>query len=120
MRFVALENKLGIKDDLELAREEERLTKRRALELFVSGLLDSFEVGTFCGLSRIHRYLFQDVYDFAGELRTVNIAKGVFRFACDGIGGGASGAKPRVVSSSAGALASFALKFSITAIERRR
>lgn len=80
MRLVALENKLGIKDDLELAREEERLTKRRALELFESRLLDSFEVGTFCGLSKIHHYLFQDVYDFAGELRTVNIAKGAFRF----------------------------------------
>lgn len=84
MRFVALENKLGIKDDLELAREKERLTKRRAPELFVSGLLDSFGVDTFCGLSKIHRYLFQDVYDFAGKLRTVNIAKGAFRFACDG------------------------------------
>lgn len=77
---MALENKLGVKDDLELAREEERLTKRRALELFESGLLDSFEVGAFRGLSKIHRCLFQDVYDFAGGLRTVNIANGSFRF----------------------------------------
>lgn len=78
---MALENKLGIESEIELAREEERLTKRRALELFEDGLLGTFEVGTFAGLSQIHRYLFQDVYDFAGERRTVNIAKGNFRFA---------------------------------------
>lgn len=78
---MALENKLGLSNDIELAREEERLTKKRALELFESGLLDTFEVGTFAGLSRIHGYLFQDVYDFAGKLRVVNIAKGNFRFA---------------------------------------
>lgn len=76
-----LENKLGITSEVELAREEERLTKRRALELYDSGLLETFEVGTFRGLAQIHRYLFQDVYDFAGEVRTVNIAKGNFRFA---------------------------------------
>lgn len=76
-----LENKLGITNEIELAREEERLTKLRALELFESGLLDTFEVGTFNGLSAIHGFLFQDVYDFAGAMRTVNIAKGNFRFA---------------------------------------
>lgn len=76
-----LENRLGITNDLELAREEERLTKMRALELFEKGLLDTFEVGTFSGLAAIHRYLFQDVYDSAGKMRDVNIAKGSFRFA---------------------------------------
>ena len=78
---MVLENKLGITDAAELAREEEQLSKRRALELFEAGLLDQFEVGTFKGLAQIHRTLFQDIYDFAGELRTVNIAKGNFRFA---------------------------------------
>ena len=76
-----LGNKLGITSEAELAREEERLTKLRALELYDSCLLGTFEVGTFKGLSQIHRHLFQDVYDFAGEARTVNIAKGSFRFA---------------------------------------
>lgn len=76
-----LENKLGIENDVELAREEERLTKQRALELFEDGLLSSFEVGTFAGLSKIHGYLFQDVYAFAGQMRTVNITRGSFRFA---------------------------------------
>lgn len=76
-----LENKLGIANEVELAREEERLTKLRARELFEMGLFDSFEVGTFAGLCSIHRHLFQDVYDFASRMRTVNIAKGNFRFA---------------------------------------
>lgn len=76
-----LENKLGITDSARLAREEERLSKRRALELFDLGLLDSFEAGTFAGLAQIHAYLFGDIYGFAGKLRTVNIAKGAFRFA---------------------------------------
>lgn len=76
-----LENKLGIANEVELACEEERLTKLRARELFEMGLFDSFEVGTFAGLCSIHRHLFQDVYDFAGRMRTVNIAKGNFRFA---------------------------------------
>ena len=76
-----LGNKLGIANEVELAREEERLTKLRARELFEMGLFDSFEVGTFAGLCSIHRHLFQDVYDFAGRMRTVNIAKGNFRFA---------------------------------------
>lgn len=78
---MTLENKLGLTSSVELAHEEERLTKRRALELYDKGLLSTFEVGTFSGLSKIHGYLFQDVYDFAGEMRTVNIAKGNFRFA---------------------------------------
>lgn len=78
---MVLENKLGISDQVELAREEERLSKIRAIELFERGILDTFEVGNFRGLSSIHRYLFQDVYDFVGEIRTVNIVKGKFRFA---------------------------------------
>lgn len=76
-----LDNKLGIMSEAELAREEELLTKRRALELFEGGLLETFEVGTFVGLAKIHSYLFQDVYAFAGKMRDVNIAKGNFRFA---------------------------------------
>lgn len=78
---MVLENKLGITDSAELAREEERISKTKALALFESGLLDTFEVGTFKGLCSIHKYLFEDIYDFAGKLRTVNIAKGNFRFA---------------------------------------
>ena len=76
-----MENKLGITDSAELAREEERIGKARALELFEKGLLDTFEVGTFQGLAQIHKYLFEEIYDFAGQVRTVNIAKGNFRFA---------------------------------------
>ncbi len=78
---MALENKLGITDSAELAREEERISKARALELFEKGLLDVFEVGTFQGLAQIHEYLFGEIYGFAGQIRTVNIAKGNFRFA---------------------------------------
>lgn len=78
---MTIENKLGIDDTLKLAHEEERLTKKRALELYDKKILDSFEIGTFAGLKDIHGYLFQDVYPFAGKLRTVNIAKGHFRFA---------------------------------------
>jgi cell filamentation protein len=78
---MALENKLGITDSAELARAEEKISKTKALELFETGLLDTFEVGTFAGLAKIHAYLFEDIYDFAGKLRTVNIAKGNFRFA---------------------------------------
>ena len=78
---MAIENKLGINDSLELAREEERLTKKRALELYDNKILANFEVGTFAGLKAIHGYLFQDIYPFAGKIRTVNIAKGHFRFA---------------------------------------
>lgn len=78
---MALENKLGITSEIELAREEERLSKTRAMELFDKGVIDGIEVGTFKGLSAIHAYLFQDVYGFAGQMRTVNLAKGSFRFA---------------------------------------
>ena len=78
---MALENKLGITDSAELARVEEKISKTKALELFEKGLLDQFEVGTFAGLSKIHKYLFDEIYDFAGTVRTVNIAKGNFRFA---------------------------------------
>jgi cell filamentation protein len=76
-----LDNKLGITDSSELARLEEKVSKTKALELFESGILDTFEVGTFDGLSKIHQYLFGEIYTFAGEVRTVNIAKGGFRFA---------------------------------------
>lgn len=78
---MVLENKLGITNSSELAREEERLSKKRALELFETQRFNAMKVGTFKTLKEIHKYLFQDVYDFAGELRTVNIAKGNFRFA---------------------------------------
>ncbi len=78
---MALENKLNITDSAELAREEERISKKKAVELFDSKLIDTFEVGTFAGLVAIHKYLFEDIYDFAGKMRTVNIAKGSFRFA---------------------------------------
>ncbi|WP_294160573.1 protein adenylyltransferase Fic [uncultured Selenomonas sp.] len=76
-----LPNKLGLTDAIELAHREELLTKRRALELYDKRLLEQLDVGTFQSLASIHGYLFQDVYDFAGKLRTVNIAKGNFRFA---------------------------------------
>ena len=78
---MVLENKLGITNSSELAREEERLSKQRALELFEAQHFNAMKAGTFKSLQEIHKYLFQDVYDFAGELRTVNIAKGNFRFA---------------------------------------
>ena len=77
---MALENKLGITDSTELAKAEERISKTKALEMFQQGLLDTFEVGTFRGLSQIHKYLFDEIYDVAGQVRTVNIAKGGFRF----------------------------------------
>ena len=78
---MTLENKLGIEDSAELAREEERISKKKALELFETGYLDSLEAGTFDTLSRIHKYLFDEIYDFAGNIRMVNLAKGNFRFA---------------------------------------
>lgn len=78
---MALSNKLGITSSAELAREEERISKTRAMELFEKSILDTFEVGTFRGLAQIHAYLFGDIYDFAGKLRDVNLAKGSFRFA---------------------------------------
>lgn len=77
---MALDNKLGITDSSELARVEEKISKTKALELFETGLLDTFEVGTFDGLAKIHKYLFDEIYDSAGKIRTVNIVKGGFRF----------------------------------------
>ena len=78
---MALENKLGLTSSADLAREEERISKKKAVALFEKGLLNQLEAGTFSSLQFIHKYLFEDIYDFAGELRTVNIAKGNFRFA---------------------------------------
>ena len=75
-----LENKLGITNLVELAKEEERITKAKALELFDTNKINEIEVGTFNGLSQIHKFLFEDVYYFAGKLRNENIAKGNFRF----------------------------------------
>ena len=79
--MAALKNKLGIIDSTELAREEERISKRRAAELFESGLLDALKPGSYSALQTIHKYLFSDIYEFAGQTRTVNLAKGNFRFA---------------------------------------
>ncbi len=76
-----IENKLGITDSVLLFREEERISKKRAAELFENGLTDTLKVGSVCTLKAIHKQLFGDIYDFAGEVRTVNIAKGNFRFA---------------------------------------
>lgn len=76
-----LENRLGITSSVELAREEERISKKRAVEMFESGKLAELEAGTVTSLQMIHKVLFGDIYDFAGKLRTVNIAKGNFRFA---------------------------------------
>ncbi len=79
---MALENKLDITSSAELAREEEeRISKKKAVELFESGTLDKLEPGKFASLQAIHKALFEDIYDFAGQLRTVNLAKGNFRFA---------------------------------------
>ena len=78
---MALENKLGIVDSAELARIEEKISKQKALELFDKGILDTFPVGSFEGLAMIHKYLFDEIYDFAGKMRTENISKGNFRFA---------------------------------------
>ena len=78
---MALKNKLGIDNSAELAREEERISKKKALELFENGMLDTLEAGKFSALKAIHKYLFDEIYDFAGEVRNVNIAKGNFRFA---------------------------------------
>ena len=78
---MALENKLGLTSSADLAREEERISKKKAIELFENGILDNLPAGKFSTLQTIHKYLFGDIYDFAGELRTVNISKGNFRFA---------------------------------------
>lgn len=78
---MALENRLGITDPAELAREEERISKTRAIELFETNFLATLKAGSFDALSKIHAFLFSDIYPFAGKMRTVNIAKGNFRFA---------------------------------------
>ena len=78
---MTLENRLNITDSDELAREEERISKKKAADLFDNKLLDSFPAGKFDTLQAIHKYMFEDVFDFAGEIRTVNLAKGNFRFA---------------------------------------
>lgn len=78
---MVFENKLGITSSAELACEEERISKKKAVELFESGTLDKLEPGKFASLQAIHKALFEDIYDFAGQLRTVNLAKGNFRFA---------------------------------------
>ncbi len=77
---MALQNKLGLTQSADLAREEERISKKKAVDLFESNLLDTKNPGTFSSLQFIHRYLFEDIYDFAGKIRTVNLAKGNFRF----------------------------------------
>ena len=76
-----LENKLGITSSPALAEAEERISKKKAVELFESGILDTLEAGKFASLQTIHRVLFEDIYDFAGKIRAVNLAKGSFRFA---------------------------------------
>jgi cell filamentation protein len=78
---MALENKLNITDSAELARQEEKISKKKAVELFETGYLDKLKAGKFETLSKIHEYLFSEIYNFAGKLRDVNIAKGSFRFA---------------------------------------
>lgn len=77
---MALENKLGLTNDAELAREEERISKKKAILFFENGMLDSLHAGKFETLKEIHKYLFDDIYEFAGKVRTVNMAKGNFRF----------------------------------------
>lgn len=78
---MALDNKLNITSPADIAREEERISKKKAIELFENDILDSLEAGSFASLRAVHRHLFEDIYEFAGELRTVNISKGSFRFA---------------------------------------
>lgn len=79
--MAALKNKLGIIDSTELAREEERISKKKAAEMFESGMLDTVKPGSYAALQAIHKQLFGDIYEFAGQTRNVNIAKGNFRFA---------------------------------------
>lgn len=76
-----LENKIGLTSSADLAREEERISKKKAVELFEKGILDDLPAGVFSTLQVIHRYLFEDIYPFAGKIRTVNVTKGNFRFA---------------------------------------
>ena len=78
---MSLDNKLGISDSFKLANEEEKISKKKALEMFQTGFLNSLQAGSLEALIQIHKYLFEDIYEFAGKLRTVNMAKGNFRFA---------------------------------------
>lgn len=78
---MTLKNKLGLTNSIDLDIEEERISKKKAIELFESGILDTLPAGKFSTLQKIHEYLFNDIYDFAGEVRSANIAKGNFRFA---------------------------------------
>ena len=78
---MVLGNKLGITDSVSLARVEEKISKKKAVELFESGRLDSLEAGTYSALAEIHKFLFEDIYEFAGKVREVNLSKGNFRFA---------------------------------------
>ena len=78
---MVLSNKLNITDQIELNKAEEKISKEKAVKLFDSGKIDTIKVGTFAGLKQIHKYLFEDIYDFAGKMRDVNISKGNFRFA---------------------------------------
>ena len=78
---MALENKLNINDSAELARVEEKISKSKAVKLFESNIVEEHEIGKFSGLAKIHKFLFDELYDFAGKARTINIAKGNFRFA---------------------------------------
>ena len=78
---MALANKLGLENSADLAREEEKISKKKAVELFEKDLFQGMEIGTLSSLKAIHKYLFEDIYDFAGEIRTVNLSKGNFRFA---------------------------------------
>lgn len=75
-----IENKLNISNSVELARAEEKISKTKAIKLFENGILDKLKAGTYDSLAKIHKYLFEDIYDFAGQIRTVNILKGNFRF----------------------------------------
>ena len=78
---MSLDNKLGISDSFKLANEEEKISKKKALEIFQTGFLNSLQAGSLEALIQIHKYLFEDIYNFAGQLRTVNMSKGNFRFA---------------------------------------
>lgn len=78
---MALDNKLGLTSSADLAREEERISKKKAIELFENGILDKLEPGKFSSLQAIHKYLFEEIYDFSGQIRSVNLSKGNFRFA---------------------------------------
>lgn len=78
---MVLENKLGITDSAELARMEEKISKKKAVQMFESGMLNGLTPGSFCTLAEIHKFMFEEIYDFAGKIRKVNLAKGNFRFA---------------------------------------